>query len=182
MLLAGDEFGRSQRGNNNAYCQDNEISWITWKERDQALFKFTRALVRFRQAHPIFRRRTWFRGHPLSDQALSDITWFTPNGKEMQPVHWGDGYAKALGMFVNGNALQENNVQGQPLTDDSFYILFNAHHEALTFTLPSREWGHCWIKMIDTTKEVPHRGFRTYKAGTQITAEARSLVVLCREG
>lgn len=181
MLLAGDEFGRSQQGNNNAYCQDNKVSWLNWKERDQALLRFTQALIRFRQEHPIFRRRTWFRGHPVSGQSLSDITWFTPDGKEMQPVHWGDDYAKALGMFVNGNVLQEKNAQGQPLTDDSFYILFNAHYEALTFTLPSREWGDRWIKIIDTTRTLPHRGFWACKAGKQLTVEARSLVVLCRE-
>jgi glycogen operon protein len=178
MLLSGDEFERTQQGNNNAYCQDNEISWIDWKDQKHPLLKFTQALIQLRQAHPVFRRRTWFHGHPATDHTLSDITWFTPDGQEMQPVHWGDRQAKALGMFINGNGLQQSDSQGQRMLDDSFYLLFNAHHKSMTFTLPPREWGHRWIKILDSTTTSPHRGFRVYKAGKHITIEAHSLVVL----
>jgi glycogen operon protein len=181
MLLAGDEFGRTQRGNNNAYCQDNDVSWLDWNHQERTILKFTQTLIQFRQTHSAFRNCGWFHVHAPSDHELSDLMWFTPDGQEMQPAHWGHGYAKALGMFVNGQALQGTDEQGQQLTDDSFYILFNAHHEALSFTLPPAQWGQKWTKVIETTKAQPHRGFWTYKAGKQLTVEARSLVVLRRE-
>ncbi len=96
MLLTGDECGRTQKGNNNAYCHDNDITWVDWKNADAGLFKFTRSLIRLRRIHPAFRRRMWFRGHPASTDHLNDIAWFTPDGQEMQPVHWGDVHVKAL--------------------------------------------------------------------------------------
>jgi len=100
MLLGGDEIGRTQRGNNNAYCQDNEISWYDWSSADTTLLEFARRLIQLRKEHPVFRRRKWFQGRPIHGAKVTDIGWFTPNGMEMAEEQWGEGFAKALGVFI----------------------------------------------------------------------------------
>jgi glycogen operon protein len=150
MILGGDEIGRTQQGNNNAYCQDNEISWFDWDHVDAGLLEFTRGLVRLQAAHPVFRRRRWFKGQPLRGKGVSDIAWFRPDGHEMSDEDWQQPHAKSFGVFLNGRALRERDEDGKPIRDDSFLLLFNAHHEALTFTLPAEEFGTRWQVEIDT--------------------------------
>jgi isoamylase len=136
MLLGGDELGRTQRGNNNGYCQDSELSWFDWEATDEALLEFTRRLIRFRREHPVFRRCRWFEGRPLRGSRVSDIAWFDPAGTEMSDEQWQVGFAKSLAVFLNGDAIPSPGPRGERVTDASFLVFFNAHHEALPFRLP----------------------------------------------
>jgi glycogen operon protein len=150
MLLGGDEIGRTQSGNNNAYCQDNPTSWYDWESADQSLLQFTRSLLRLRQRHPVFCRRRWFQGRPIHGSGVSDIGWFTPAGLEMSDEDWQAGYAKSLGVFLNGDAIPTPNERGERIVDKSFYVMFNAHYEAVTFTLPEEKWGRRWTEVFNT--------------------------------
>jgi isoamylase len=178
MLLGGDEIGRTQGGNNNGYCQDNDVSWFDWEKADQPLLEYTRRLIQLRKDHPVFRRRRWFQGRPIHGSDVSDIAWFTPDGGEMTEEDWSNGFAKALGIFLNGEGLTAPDRQGKRVVDDSFYVLFNAHHEPLPVTLPKREWGQRWAKVLDTNESVPQESEQVYEAGQQVPVAARSLVVL----
>jgi glycogen operon protein len=178
MLLAGDELGRSQGGNNNAYCQDNEVSWLDWEKIDGDLLEFTRRLIRFRREHPVFRRRRWFQGRPIHGSEVSDIAWFIPEGEEMTQRHWDEDFAKSLGVFLNGEGLSGVDEQGNPVSDDTFFVLFNAHYEAVPFTMPPSYWGKGWVKVLDTNEPVPDDHDQRYEPGQQVPVEARSLVVL----
>ena len=180
MLLGGDEIGRTQGGNNNAYCRDNEISWFNWEQADQTLLEFTRRLISFRKMHPVFRRRRWFQGRPIHGAAVSDIGWFLPSGQEMDEEHWEEGFAKSLGVFLNGEGIATPGPHGERGVDDSFFVLVNAHYEKLIFTLPTREWGQRWATVLDTSQALPGGAERRYNAGRQVSVEARSLVVLRR--
>jgi isoamylase len=180
MLLGGDEIGRTQRGNNNAYCQDNEISWYDWDSADTTLLEFTRRLIHFRKQHPVFKRRGWFQGRPIYGAKVTDIGWFTPDGMEMAEEQWGEGFAKALGVFLNGEGIDSLDVRGERVVDDSFYLLFNAHYEPLTFALPQRKWGEEWTVILDSTQLLPAEKERLYKAGDELSVESRSLQVLRR--
>jgi glycogen operon protein len=181
MLLAGDELGRTQQGNNNAYCQDNEISWIDWDQIDGGLLHFTRDLIALRRAHRVFRRRRFFQGRPIHGSDSSDIAWFTPAGVEMEDSQWDESHAKSIGVFLNGEAL-ERGRRGEEYTDDSFLLLFNAHHEPIAFTLPEAQFGERWAVVIDTrTDDVTEEGGASVKAGQAFDVEARSVVVLRRE-
>jgi isoamylase len=156
MLLAGDEMGRTQRGNNNAYCQDNEISWMDWAvraEEDQALFDYVRTLIRLRADHAVFRRRRFFRGHAIRGgrNRLGDIGWFTLAGEEMTDEDWDAGFAKSLTVFLNGRAISEPDRRGERVQDDSFLLLFNASDDDLQFVIPPRRYGPRWSKVLDTT-------------------------------
>ncbi|MCA1561085.1 MAG: glycogen debranching enzyme [Acidobacteria bacterium] len=177
MLLGGDEMGRTQQGNNNAYCQDNEISWVDWEHTDEDLLAFTRRLIHLRRKHPVFRRRRWFQGHPIRGTSVSDIGWFTPGGEQMSEEHWNQGFAKSLGVFLNGQAIPTRNSRGERIIDDSFYVLFNAHSEALDFTLPPADFGRFWGVELDTGAEPDGR---TYEPGATVRAEAWSVQVLKR--
>jgi pullulanase/glycogen debranching enzyme len=136
MLLGGDELGRTQLGNNNAYCQDNEISWFDWDLVDEDLLDFTRKLIHFRKEHPIFRRRGWFLGEALHGKEIEDICWFTPDGLEMEEEHWGEDFAKSIAVFLNGRGIHSADAFGQIVTDDNFLILFNAHYKQIVFKPP----------------------------------------------
>jgi isoamylase len=149
MLLAGDEFGRTQHGNNNAYCQDNELSWFRWDEVDEDLLAFTRGLLALRRDHPIFRRRRWFQGRPLHGADITDIGWLTPDGDEMDDADWEAGFARSLQVFLNGEGIASPDDRGRKVVDDSFLVLFNAHDEPLTFTLPPATWGKRWQVALD---------------------------------
>jgi isoamylase len=152
MLLAGDEIGRTQGGNNNAYCQDGDVSWVDWSlaATEQDLLRFTRQLAALRRDHPVFRRRRFFRGHPHTPEATGDIVWLTPAGDEMTPTDWSVGYAKSLGVYLNGEAITEPDPRGEPVYDDRFLLLFNASAEPITFTLPPAELAPYWEVAIDT--------------------------------
>jgi isoamylase len=151
MLLGGDEIGRTQKGNNNSYCQDNEVSWYDWERADQDLLQFTRGLIRMRHRHPVFCRRKWFQGRPIHGTNVSDIGWFTPGGAEMSEQDWQAGYAKSLGVFLNGRGIPTPNERGEQIVDETFYAMFNAHHEPVEFTLPEPKWGRRWAELLDTT-------------------------------
>ena len=175
MLVAGDEISRTQKGNNNAYCQDNEISWLNWKKADKELLGFTRQLVHFRRKHPAFRRRRWFQGQPI--KGIEEIAWFLHDGNEMTEEHWNSHFAKTLGVFLFGKGIHALGPKGEQITDDSFYLIFNAHHEALTFVLPPEKFGKEWIKIIDTTtSKIEPQG--TYQAQEEIVVAGRSIVLL----
>jgi len=179
MLLGGDEMGRTQHGNNNAYCQDNEISWYDWEHADQSLQEFTRRLMAVRRTHPTFRRRRWFQGRPIYG-TQADIGWFKPDGSEMTNNDWAVSFAKSLGVFLNGQAIAYPDARGQRVVDASFYVLFNAHYEPLTFTLPTRDWGDHWVTVLDTSEAVPEESDRIVKAGEQVQVRDRSIVLLRR--
>jgi isoamylase len=136
MLLGGDEIGRTQRGNNNAYCQDNEISWYDWENVDEDLLAFTRELVRIRRQHPVFRRRRWFEGRSVTGSDHRDIAWYQPDGTAMSEDDWRRGYAKSLGVYLNGHGIPTPDSRGQSVIDDSFLVLFNAHDQPVRFTMP----------------------------------------------
>ncbi|HEY8021232.1 MAG TPA: glycogen debranching protein GlgX, partial [Thermoanaerobaculia bacterium] len=149
MLLGGDEMGRTQRGNNNAYCQDNEISWFDWEAVDRPLLAFTTELIRLRREHPVFHRRGWFLGRAIQGEGR-DIGWFRPDGGEMGAEDWQSGVAKSLGVLLNGDAIASLDRRGEPIVDDSFYALFNADHEPAVFRLPGGDWAASWVKVLDT--------------------------------
>jgi glycogen operon protein len=179
MLLAGDEIGRTQQGNNNAYCQDNDISWFDWESADHGLFEFTRRVIRLRTQHPTFHRRGWFKGRPLHGKGISDIAWLRVDGEPMSEEDWQQGFVKSLMVFVNGDGLQELDEDGKRLRDASFLLLFNAHYEALDFVLPPASFGASWTIVVDTTTEVGERN-ATFTAGSTARVDARSVIVLTR--
>jgi glycogen operon protein len=186
MLLHGDELGRTQRGNNNAYCQDNELSWMDWSatKEDRRLLEFTSALTRFRKAHPVFRRRRFFAGTPISkDDELGDIAWFTPSGEKMTEQNWDDGFGKAIMVFLNGAGIPDLDQRGMRVLDDSFLMAFNAHYEDIDMTLPDQDYGDGWRVVVDTaTGEVLGESVneRVVTAGGPLKVTARSLTVLQR--
>ncbi|MGY6501850.1 MAG: glycogen debranching protein GlgX [Acidimicrobiales bacterium] len=180
MLVAGDELGRTQGGNNNGYCQDNEISWIDWAYVDHDLLAFTRELIALRRTHPVFRRRRWFQGSDMSGRGVGDIGWLRPDGTEMSEEDWSKGFAKSVAVFLNGNAIATPGPQGERIIDDTFLLLFNGHHGRLNFTLPDADWGERWTRILDTTEPTPGTTRRQWRAGDRIRAEARSVVVLRR--
>ncbi|HYG16830.1 MAG TPA: glycogen debranching protein GlgX [Bacteroidia bacterium] len=178
MLVAGDEMGRTQQGNNNAYCQDNEISWVDWKNADQSLLDFTRKLIKLSYEHDIFCRRKWFQGQSFRRSKVEDIAWFQPNGEQMQDENWKHDFAKSLGVFLNGHGIHTHGNKGETIVDDNFYVIFNAHHEALKFRLPGPKYGTCWIKILDThTGEITNENGEC-KPGEEIEVQSRSTVLL----
>lgn len=177
MLVAGDEIGRTQKGNNNAYCQDNEISWIDWKKADKDLLAFTQKLIDLRRKHPAFCRRRWFQGQPIKGIGLEDIAWFLHDGSEMTEQHWTEDFAKTLGVFLFGRGLHSLGPKGEQIVDDSFYVIFNAHHEALQFKLPPAKYGKEWIKILDTADtDLEHDA--KFEAEQEISVEGRSVILL----
>jgi len=180
MLLGGDEMGRTQQGNNNGYCQDNEISWFAWEKTDDTLLEFARTLIRFRSDHPVFMQRGWFLGRPIHGSGVDDIGWFTPGGFEMAEKNWGEGFAKSMAVFLNGRAIHYPDSRGEKIVDDSFLVLFNAHHESIPFALPGPEWGKQWTRVIDTAKGGFIEDEKTLAAGDEISVQGRSLVLLIR--
>ncbi|HMF61288.1 MAG TPA: glycogen debranching protein GlgX [Vicinamibacterales bacterium] len=184
MLVGGDELGRTQRGNNNAYCQDNEISWYDWAHADKDLLEFTRRLIRFRHRHPVFCRRKWFQGRSIHGTKVSDIGWFTAAGEEMSEDDWHVGFAKSLGVFVNGAEIATSNERGEPVRDDSFYVMFNAHQDSLTFKLPEAKWGREWAVVLNTAEETDHLSEEHFgvevEAGGELEVDPWSLVLLKR--
>ncbi len=183
MLLGGDELGRTQRGNNNGYCQDNQLSWFDWAHVDEDLLDFTRGLINLRMEHPIFRRRGWFIGQELHGTEVKDLAWFTPEGREMSEEDWRVGYAKSLGVFLNGASIQRPGEHGERVKDDSFFVIFNAHHEPLQFTVPGEQFGTRWMRVLDTATDEPPelrraRRRETVGPGAKIEAKARTIVLL----
>jgi glycogen operon protein len=179
MLLGGDEIGRTQRGNNNAYCQDSDISWYDWQHRDRILLEYTRRLAALRHKHPVLRRRGWFQGRAIRG-AGTDIAWLRPDGSEMSEEDWDNGFAKSLMVFLNGEGIASPDARGQKVVDDSFLICFNAHFEPLRFCIPKGDYGTRWVKVLDTNAPLPGLDGDEVRAGTMLTLESRSLVLLRR--
>ncbi|MET9951977.1 glycogen debranching protein GlgX [Streptomyces sp. NPDC006339] len=187
MLSHGDEFGRTQGGNNNAYCQDSEISWVRWpkagSEPEATLLKFTRAMVRLRREHPVFRRRRFFHGRPVegTHDELTDIAWFTPQGEEMTARDWQAAHARALTVFLNGNAISEPGPQGERISDDSFLMMFNASSQELEFEVPDSH-GEGWKVVVDTShpEGMPPAEGPEMAAGERVTLAPLTLTVLRR--
>jgi isoamylase len=184
MLLAGDEMSRTQRGNNNAYCQDNEVSWIDWEAagKQQDLIDFTCMLSELRRAHPVFRRRRFFSGQAAAD-GLQDIVWLTPAGRTMTDNDWQTGYARSLTVFLNGDAITEPGLRGEPVRDDSFLLLFNANREPVAFTVPGVRFGPGWEVLISTATAVGApapgpTGTVIVRPGWRIELAGRSIMVL----
>jgi len=182
MLLAGDEFGRSQQGNNNAYCQDNALSWVDWSlsAEQQALLAFTRRMIELRARHPVFRRRDFFQGRPLYGTDIRDVVWLQPDGQEMTAQAWQQGFARALAVFLSGDGLTDVDRRGQPVRDDSFVLLFNASAEPVTFRLPSALPLGNVERLIDTASDDPLEQ-RRFDSAAPYTLAARSLALMrCR--
>ena len=180
MLCGGDEYGRTQQGNNNAYCQDNVISWLKWERspEEDAQTEFTARLIAFRHKHPIFRRPKFFQGREVRGAGVKDVMWLNPEGQEMTDEQWGTSFVKTLGMLLSGKALDVRDWHGKPIADDTFLLLLNASHESVEFTLPNHA-AQRWAVVLDTTDEL---GFLTpqpqHTAGKRFPLTARSLVLL----
>jgi isoamylase len=182
MISHGDELGRTQRGNNNAYCQDSALSWIDWANADEHLLEFVRTLTAFRARHKVFRRRRFFTGLAVQSRevgALPDLTWFTPDGQEMTHDDWGNEFGRAVLLFVNGEGIRERGQYGQRHVDDSFLLCFNAHDAPIDFCLPSGDYGQKWLRVISTADAEPDEE-RAFAAASTIRVPDRSLVVLER--
>jgi isoamylase len=182
MLQAGDEIGRTQSGNNNAYCQDNEISWLNWMlgPEQQELLDFTRFVIRFFHQHPVLRRRKFFQGRQLRGSEVKDLAWFRPDGQEMTDEDWHTGYARVLGVRLVGDAIAEVDERGNAIVDDTLLLLLNAHHEPFAFTLPQGGNSGHWVLVLDTrTAQPPTRSVQV-QAGQAYEMEARSLALFCQ--
>ena len=185
MLLGGDEIGRTQRGNNNAYCQDNDISWYDWDHVDEDLLSFTRRLIALRRDHPVLRRRRWFQGRPI--RGTVDIGWFRPDGREMDDADWGSGFAQSLAMFLNGDAIPDRDERGRHISDDWFMVVLNAYEQPIEWTLPDHRVER-WEVVFDTGD--PSRAAKaaggvesagaveSVEAGQTLSVGGRSCVVL----
>jgi isoamylase len=184
MLLGGDEFGRSQGGNNNAWCQDNEISWFHWEhDGDQrALLAFTKRLVALRREHPAFRRTRFLAGRDVEDAGIPDAWWFRPDGRRMTQHDWNREDGHVVGVFLNGDQLQEVDDRGREIRDDSFVLLFNAHFEDVEFRLPGERFGRVWCSELSTSDPDEEPGARRFAAREAVSLPSRSLLVLRREG
>jgi glycogen operon protein len=183
MIAHGDEIGRTQGGNNNVYCQDNELSWIDWKlaEDEAHLLAFTSAVVSLRQDHAVFRRRRFFAGDAAhgGQSALGDIEWFSSDGTEMDENDWQNGYARTLMAFLNGDAIPEPDPRGERILDSDFLLLFNAHSEPVNFALPPAQYGAGWRVRLDTAVAEPSSVTeQDWIASTSHAVAGRSMVVL----
>jgi isoamylase len=181
MLLGGDERGRTQYGNNNAWCQDNEISWYAWIDRPETghLRDFTRRLIKLRREHPVFRRESFLRGEETKGSGLPDVWWFRPDGLKMTRREWQDG-EPVLGMFLNGLEIPTPGTYGEDIHDDSFLVLFNAYGADRTFLLPRRRFGQRWALELSTADPEAQAGSVTYGARSALRTIARSMLILKR--
>ena len=177
MLLGGDEIGRTQQGNNNAYCQDGEISWYDWESADVGLHEYTRELIDLRRNHPVFRRRRWFQGRAI--RGVPELEWLKPDGTEMSEEDWNNGFAKSLAVFLNGETIASPGPHGERVVDASFYIAFNAHYEPLEFVLPGPPLGERWQVVLDTAKPLPEDG-PVVPGGGKVAIADRTLALLRR--
>ena len=177
MISHGDEIGRTQQGNNNAYCQDNEISWIDWNldAEKRALFQFTAKLIRFRLAQPTLRRRRYFQGRSIRGDAVKDVAWLEPDGNEMTDEAWHAGFVKTLGMLLSGSAIEEVDERGEPIIGDTLLALLNAHHDNIAFMLPPLAGDLLWQRVFTTAD--PHAIERRLRPGVRYPLQGRSVVV-----
>jgi isoamylase len=180
MLVGGDEMGRTQQGNNNAYCQDTPLSWLHWPptEPGRRLIDFTRRLIRLRHANPVFHRHMFFQGRRIQGSAVKDLAWFRPDGKEMTDEEWRNGLSRCLGLRLSGDAIEEVDDMGEPIVGDTFLILLNAHHEPVPFVLPAHEARVRWEPVLDTRDWDGEADRQPLRTGARYLLEGRSLAVL----
>ncbi len=180
MLVAGDEMGRTQLGNNNAYCQDNAISWVNWDltPADEAFLAFTQKIIALRREHPVFRRRNFFQGRAIHGADTKDIHWFKPDGHEMSDHEWTHDFARCLGVCLCGETIEERDQRGQVIRDDNFLLLFNSHHETIPYTLPLLSKGSQWQPILDTHLSDNLEAERLYTSGDIYPLAGRSLALL----
>jgi glycogen operon protein len=180
MIVGGDEFARTQKGNNNAYCQDNEISWFNWEWSDEQrqLKEFTARLINLRREHPVFRRPKFFLGRTIRGQGLKDIMWLDTDGTEMADEDWSSPQVKCVAMILSGDTMDVRDAHGELIRDDTFMLMFNAYHGPITFMLAGRE-NVTWERILDTTDEA---GFletpTSHAAGEEIELPPRALALL----
>jgi glycogen operon protein len=174
MLLAGDELGRTQKGNNNTYCQDNELSWTDWANVDEGLIAFTAELLRVRREHPTFRRRRYFQGKSLRGQ---DLQWLNPDGLELSAENWSDPVARCVGARFHASGFEEVGPRGEPITDADFLLLLNAYHESIEFRLPDSTG---WRALIDTGRDLDAHNASDEQSERYVIG-GRSLALLIRE-
>ena len=181
MLQAGDEIGRTQQGNNNAYCQDNELSWVDWNlDRPQReLLEFTRRLIRLFHQHPVLRRRQFFQGRRIRGSEVKDLSWFRPDGREMTDEDWNNWHARCLGLRLAGDAIEEVDERGNQIVDDTLLILLNAHYESLSFVLPAHRADVLWEVVLDSRETTTRRQHKLMRRGEPYELAARSLALLC---
>jgi glycogen operon protein len=183
MLVAGDEFGRTQGGNNNAYCQDSEISWLDWnlREEGEALLAFTRQLIRLRLDHIVFRRGRFFQGAVIPGTEVKDVTWLRADGEEMSEQDWADAHAKMLCLLLSGEAgLMHLTARGEKETDDTFLLVVNASHLDVTQRLPTGEEAEHWEVLIDTGRDDDDEDGERFAPGEELGLVARSAKLLIR--
>jgi len=180
MLVAGDEIGRTQQGNNNAYCQDNEISWVDWAVDDEgkALLQFFQRVLQIRRDHPVFRRHRYFQGRPIRGGDLKDLAWLSPEGREMNDHEWAQDFARCLGVYFAGESLEETDRRGRPLRDGNFLLLLNAHHEMISFVLPDFRTGITWQALMDTAYEQGLAVDGRFPGSARYELQGRSLALL----
>ncbi len=184
MITAGDEFGRTQGGNNNAYCQDNEISWVNWnhlEDEDINLKEFTRRLIKLRSDHIVFHRYRFFRGEPLPGTSIKDITWLRPDGQEMTPEDWGNSHSRSLSYLLSGEAGEYHlTARGEPESDDTFLVILNADLEDIRYRLTALEDGLKWRTLFDTYRHDSFEDSAFHEDGSEITVKNRSFVLMVR--
>ena len=174
MLLGGDELGRTQGGNNNAWCQDNELSWYDWANADRDLLDLVRRLIQLRQTEPVFRRRDFLAGEAMTGSGLPDVAWLRPDGEHMADFDWRRHDTRALAVFLNGREIPHHDHDGRPIEGSSFLLLFNAYHEPITFVVPAI-LGHKWKLELATD---PASEQRLRRRRTKLPVAARSVAVL----
>src|SRR3954468_5359161 len=180
MLCGGDEFARTQQGNNNAYCQDNEISWCSWKfdEKQKALLEFTKKLIQLRKDHPVFRRPKFFQGRRIRGSEIKDVMWFNPGGNEMSDEEWASPFVRAIEVLLSGDTIDVVSFEGEPIRDETFLFLNNAHFEPLPFVLPGQEHIE-WIPVLDTAEK---QGFlaepQKFASGDDVEVIGRGMKLL----
>lgn len=178
MLLHGDELGRTQQGNNNAYCQDSELTWVGWGAADLPLAEFTAAAARIRRDHPTFRRNRFFEGRPIERAAgdpMPDIVWLNPDGSPMLPSNWGEQLARAIAVFYNGAGIGKD-PRGRPIEDTNFLLCFNSNAHTVSFALPPEEYSSEWEILLDTAGALPSGSRRS--VGHELAVVDRSVVIL----
>ena len=182
MLCHGDELGRTQLGNNNGYCQDNEISWVDWSTKDEGLIAFTKRVSQLRHDHPVFRRRRFFDGRPSTrrgEDPLPDIGWFRPDGSAMTEQDWDSGFGKAIAVYLNGDGIPDHDSRGERVKDDTFLVCFSAHHDKIDFTLPGAEYGRQWCTVVSSDDDESAEG-DPVGAGMTVSVPGRAVVILRR--
>ena len=181
MIAHGDELSRTQQGNNNVYCQDGELSWIDWDDARQheVLTEFTAGLARLRAAHPVFRRRRFFQGRPITGSSIDDIAWLRPDGNHMTDHDWTVGTARSVAVYLNGKGIPERDDLGEQIVDDSFLLMINAHHQQMSFTLPDESFGRTWQIVVDTADPLLANARRRHPApGGRLRVPPRAMLVL----